>query len=142
MDRTITVIDAAAALVLLLGWWVALANYSTLPSRIPTHFNFKGQADNYGPPWMILLLPAISTVVCAVIYYTTSASFAGGRIPVGALVPMHVLMLEISILFAYLAWRTVEISFDRASGIGNFAVLVIVLAAVLTVAWLNLAKKR
>jgi uncharacterized membrane protein len=34
-----------------------------MPESIPTHFNFKGEADDYGPRLTLFLLPAIASVI-------------------------------------------------------------------------------
>jgi len=49
--------------VLLLTWLVAAMEYPTLAPRIPIHFNFKGEADNFGSAWNIFVPAGISTVL-------------------------------------------------------------------------------
>ena len=46
---------------LLLVW----TNISSLPSRIPTHFDSAGRANGWGPPSTLWLLAAIQVLVCA-----------------------------------------------------------------------------
>ena len=45
------------ALVLLIG--MVLYYFPSLPDRIPTHFNLKGEADGWGNKLMLFTLPAI-----------------------------------------------------------------------------------
>lgn len=47
-----------ALLCLLLA--VTVVRLPFLPEKIPTHFNFAGQADAYGGKWAALLLPVIA----------------------------------------------------------------------------------
>lgn len=53
-----------AALAITLATSVALvAGYSRLPEQIPTHFNFSGEADQWGPKSDIWILIAIFTAI-------------------------------------------------------------------------------
>ncbi|SFE90355.1 DUF1648 domain-containing protein [Thermoflexibacter ruber] len=49
------------ALVLLIG--LAILSYFQLPETIPTHFNFKGEADDFGRKETIFILPALGAIV-------------------------------------------------------------------------------
>src|ERR1700683_1308684 len=43
--------------------------YFHLPAVVPTHWNWRGQADGYGPPWMdALLLPAIGWLIMSLLF--------------------------------------------------------------------------
>ena len=56
-------LEAIALIVLLfnLGFTAyALWGPNALPARIPTHFDLTGQADGFGTPRMLLLLPLIA----------------------------------------------------------------------------------
>lgn len=44
-------------------WIITLTQYSSLPSTIPLHFNFKGEIDSYGSKSTLFILPAVMTVV-------------------------------------------------------------------------------
>ncbi|RYY96250.1 MAG: DUF1648 domain-containing protein [Chitinophagaceae bacterium] len=62
--RTVTRMAGIMGWVLLLATWVAvLIGYTSLPARIPIHFNARGAADNYGPRASIWLLLALLTGV-------------------------------------------------------------------------------
>ena len=50
-------------LAVVLIWGITLVNYSQLPDKIPTHFNFSGDADGFGHKATILLLPLIATIL-------------------------------------------------------------------------------
>ncbi|RKP48022.1 DUF1648 domain-containing protein [Cohnella endophytica] len=61
-----------ATLLLLIGTIVYLAvNWESLPSRIATHFNGKGEADGWGSKWTLWILPAISAVLYAGLTWLT-----------------------------------------------------------------------
>lgn len=57
---------------LAITWIVTLTQYSSLPSTIPIHFNFKGEIDNYGSKSTLFLLPAIITVVVLLLTFLTT----------------------------------------------------------------------
>ena len=42
---------------------VVAIKYSSLPERIPTHFNIRNEVDNYGSKSTILVLPLIGSVI-------------------------------------------------------------------------------
>lgn len=44
-------------------WIYCIKAYRILPETIPTHFNFKGEADGYGSPASLFTLPSIATAI-------------------------------------------------------------------------------
>jgi uncharacterized membrane protein len=60
LDR---VLEAVAIGGVLFGVYIVLLGWSGLPATIPTHFDASGNADDWGPKYMIWLLPAISVVM-------------------------------------------------------------------------------
>ncbi len=68
LEFTITdkVVELISLILLILLWVIALINFSSLPSAIPSHFNFAGKIDSYGSRGTIFLLPAIGTAIYAV----------------------------------------------------------------------------
>lgn len=44
-------------------WVITIWNYSALPETIPTHFDFKGDADHFGGKGHILELPIVAAVL-------------------------------------------------------------------------------
>ncbi len=59
-DKTLEALAIAGIISL---WVVVLLKYSTLPERIPTHFNIKNEVDGYGAKDTIFILPIIGSVV-------------------------------------------------------------------------------
>ncbi|MFC4307064.1 DUF1648 domain-containing protein [Cohnella boryungensis] len=57
--NTLTFLTIACGIVYLLMQW------SSLPDRIPIHFNGKGEADGWGSKWTLTALPLIGVVLCA-----------------------------------------------------------------------------
>jgi uncharacterized membrane protein len=63
MTITDRFLESASWLLLAFLWALSAYYYSSMPETIPTHFNFKGEADDYGPRLTIFLLPAIASVI-------------------------------------------------------------------------------
>ena len=56
-------LEAIAILGIISLCLLAFVSYSSLPDSIPTHFNIKGQADDWGSKASIFLLPGISLLL-------------------------------------------------------------------------------
>lgn len=56
-------LERAALALLLFLWAYTLYDYFTLPETIPTHFNARGEPDDYGSKATLLLLPVIGSVI-------------------------------------------------------------------------------
>ena len=57
--------DRLAWMGLLFLWIYTLIHYSQLPDTIPSHYNFKGEVDDFGSKRIMWILPGILTVVVA-----------------------------------------------------------------------------
>ena len=85
---------------------------------------------------MIFLTPLISTGIFALNYWVLER-FRGGRpIPPGMKTAQHVLLLEMSVIFAYITWRIGEVAFGRARGLGAWFLPVTLLAVFATCGWM------
>jgi len=60
MDK---IIEMIGWMILLIIWILTLLNFTKMPDTIPIHFNFSGQADNFGSKWTILTFPVFGTVL-------------------------------------------------------------------------------
>jgi uncharacterized membrane protein len=63
LAKTDKVLQNLSWIFLTLIWLMTIFIYQTLPNKIPTHFNFKGSADNFGSKEEIFILPIIGTVL-------------------------------------------------------------------------------
>ncbi len=124
-----------------------------LPAKIPTHFNAAGQADGWGTPGMLWLLPIIAGIIFALM--TAVARYPGafhfpGRTHPAARMQMEAMALsmigwlkaEVMGLFAWVQGQTLRLA---RSGEGTLpflflpAVLVVVFG---TIAWHVAAMRR
>ena len=69
MDRKTLLIWLNIGL-LILAWIMALSSYDSLPERIPTHFNFKGQPNAWGEksPYIFFMLPVVQSLIVLLIF--------------------------------------------------------------------------
>jgi uncharacterized membrane protein len=137
----IILIDSLAIVVLILGWWIAFGNYPQLPETIPAHFGLSGEADGWGRRWMIFLLPAIGTVIFTIEYLVFNFGMvrASRPVPEAAKIPLHLLLLELTVIFTYVTWRMSENAFGRVRGLGVWFLPVTLLAVFATCGWMWLA---
>lgn len=56
-------LDVAAIIGLMFIWIYTFLHFNQLPETIPTHFNIKGEIDNYGSKYTLWILPAVITFV-------------------------------------------------------------------------------
>src|SRR5262245_19577295 len=119
--------DSLSIVFLILSWWIAISSYPRLPEAIPVHFGIKGEPDRWGGRWMIFLLPAFQSMIFAMQYLIFNYVDIGASKPTPEAMkpPLHLLMVELQVLFAYLTWRTSEIAFERAKGLGSLFLPVI-----------------
>ncbi len=138
----IVLIDSLAAVCLILTWWVAFSSYPRLPERIPVHFGLSGEADGWGGRWMIFLMPIVASAIVALDWFIfTRLEGSAKSSPAAMKLPLHLMMLELTALFAYINWRMSEVAFERAKGLGVWFLPVVLLAIMGTSAWMIVAGK-
>ncbi len=135
----IILLDSLTLIFLVLGWWCALASYPKLTETIPVHFGLSGEADGWGGRWMIFLMPVIATLIAAVDWFLFMRLEGSPKMPAAMKLPLHLMMLELTLLFSYITWRMSEVAFERAKGLGIWFLPVTMLAIMGTSAWMILA---
>jgi uncharacterized membrane protein len=141
--------------ILILAWYLAVANYPSLPEQIPMHFNAGGSVDSWGSPSSIfmgpvlglffyLLLTLISIMFCFVPDPKKLINLPGQRLdklsPGSAQKLIKVIsrslfglkILELALVL-YIVYITIEIAFNRAQQMGVW--FLFILAAVLALAF-------
>ncbi len=63
MRKYLEAISLTALAILLWITWAALYGPRALSGPIPTHFDLAGRPNAYGPPQMLLVLPAVALVL-------------------------------------------------------------------------------
>jgi uncharacterized membrane protein len=135
---SVNLIDALSVVVLILGWRLALSVYPRLPERVPVHFGLRGEADRWGGRWMIFLIPLVSTAIVALDYWIFEYVSPGSPrpIPPEMRTPLHLLLLELSVIFTYITWRMSEVAFGGARGLGGWFLPVALIAVFATCGWM------
>src|SRR5262245_30336931 len=118
----VKLIDGLSVVVLILGWWIALSVYPSLPERVPVHFGVTGEADRWGGRWMIFLMPLVGAAVIAFGYWLFEYLSPGSPRPIPPVLrmPLHLLPLILGGIFTYITWRMSEVAFGRARGLGGW----------------------
>ena len=62
-NQTDEIIELAGWVLIVILWGLTLYSYTTLPDKIPTHFNMAGQADKWSSRNAFFVLPVVGTVV-------------------------------------------------------------------------------
>ena len=150
MDSDRLIVDVLAGLGVLANALVVLPRYSTLPDRVPIHFDLRGRADNWGPRWTLVAFLVMSAGIQVLMGWigrsdaqsdalrATSES-AARQARLGVLL-IDVLRVEFAWLFASLGWKTVDVARGKSPGIGWPIMVAILAVGVLTpVVWVVLA---
>jgi uncharacterized membrane protein len=56
-------LDTASAVLLIAMWVFTIYSFIEMPETIPTHYNLKGEVDDYGSKMTILILPFITSIL-------------------------------------------------------------------------------
>lgn len=141
--------DLLALLGLVLSMVPTAYAWPHLPERVPTHFGASGQPDGWGPKAMLLLLPAISAVMYAVL--TVAARYPhtfNYLVPItaenaeaqyrNAVTMLRAMKAEMTCLLGYLTWQSVQVALGRSAGLGDWflpVTLVVVFGTVAHFLW-------
>jgi uncharacterized membrane protein len=122
--------------LILLGFGLAAAYYSTLPDRIPAHFDQWGKPDRYGSKAGIFILPTLNLLITAALLSLT-------RVPhkLNYLTPItaenaeneyrkgRVLLLSLGLivggLLLFLNWSIIRVGLSESAGLSNWIWLII-----------------
>jgi uncharacterized membrane protein len=153
MRKTLEILALVAFAVLCWLTWAALYGPSRLPDRVPTHFNAAGQADAWGAPAGMILLPAVA----AALYLLMSivARFPGAfhypvratrlniiRLESIALAMIAWLKLELMCLFALLQWAFIQAARSGSGRIFPMILPLFIVAIFGTIGWCFVAMFR
>lgn len=144
--------------LLALAIYIALSNYSTLPDKIPIHFNSQGVPDDWANKNWVFLYPGLSAFVY-ILLTILNVLFAIMKNPMSLInLPkqwkaslnapqieklrlvlnryLFVLKMVIEGLVLYLLYISIQIALDLASNLG--VLFFVLILAVLTIAFLML----
>ena len=135
-----------AGVVFLMALWIWVwTSYKDLPNEIPTHYNFKGEADSFGGKATIFLLPAIATFLFVVMtivnryphhfnYLTKITEDNALHQYTIATRMIRTLKTVIVWIFGILAYKTIR--YDGGdSGFGAWALMILLGSVFITLIW-------
>lgn len=93
--------------------------YPILPDRIPIHWNFRGEADGWGPKGMIFLGPSLIMVGWALLNILPKLSPKQFDID-SFRATFNLIMFIVSAMFAFLALVIIQATLNRGFDIGKW----------------------
>lgn len=153
MRKYLEAISLTALALLLWITWVALYGPHALTGPIPTHFDLAGHPNAYGPPQMLLVLPAVALILYLLIT-VVSRNPAVFNYPVRvtpknrlrlqelALNMIAFLKAETVILFALIQYQTIDSARNLHSSLQQSLMLTGIAVIFSTIALHILAMRR
>jgi uncharacterized membrane protein len=140
------VLEAIAIGGILIGVFLVIRGWSGLPVTIPTHFDATGNADGWGPKYMILLLPSISVVMIPLMLFLRRFPWLTNTLVQiteenaehqYALIVrlLSVLACVISLLFLSLVYDTIAIAGGGTSLLGSWFMPAFIIPIVGSLLW-------
>lgn len=125
-DKVLELAGIAATLAFII---LPFAYYGDLPDEIPTHFGFRGMPDGFGNKGSIWGLPIIGIILYIGLsllnYFVVLKNKPNSRSKYGEPVAqesilrlMQVIKLMLSTAFAFIIWKTIQVSLGNAEGLG------------------------
>jgi hypothetical protein len=127
-------LEALALLFLLAGLMLPLVQWSSLPERIPSHFNILGRPDRWGGRWVFIGFGCLQMFIYGMftVQGHTLDYLTGSGLPFNA-VSFLLLWTKLVIegLFLYLIWTMIRVA--RAQAEKANVVLMLLFSALLVV---------
>lgn len=139
-------IGLLALLLLGLQVYLIIQYWADLPERLPTHYNFRGEPDDYGSKTSILSLPLIGLGLFVMMTFV-ALNPQSMNMPVRVTDEnreqvyakgvrfVHILRFLISFLFAYLLWGTISVGMGWQSQLDNRALVGFLGLLAVTMIW-------
>lgn len=115
-------------ILIILLWIFSIYCYIIFPDNIPTHFNFRGEPDNYSNKASLFILAIIGTFVFSVLSFarkfpqhqsSNSSKHQNGQLQLHE-VFLNYLRCFIMFLFIYIIFSTHQIVIHQASGLSSW----------------------
>ena len=124
-----TAAEAIAAIGLLVSLVLIIWVWHSLPEQIPTHFGAVGKPDGWGPKGFTVAVPLTAFFLWVGLTilgrYPNALGYPVSISQANALYQYRLMMwilvvskIEVTWLFTYITWKTVQVSFAKAEGLG------------------------
>lgn len=118
-----------SVLEVLITWLYLVVSWSELPEKIPTHFDLLGRADSWGGRGAILIAPIFMSVLYIILtipsrfpesfnYIVNITEENARRQYQNARTLIVWLRTEITFMFLYLEWQSIQVSINKSIGLG------------------------
>ena len=140
------VIELMSITLLVLMWYYVIIEFAELPETIATHFNARGEADDYSSKMILWFLPVLSTVTYAgllmftryphlhnyMVNITEDNALKNYRFSIRVLRVVNFLCV---LLFTYIVYKMIQGAKDNYASLGTaFIVIVIGISILLPIA--------
>jgi|SRR5690606_143760 uncharacterized membrane protein len=141
----LSILIVVGVLFTIIGVW------SNIPERIPIHYGFSGEADNYGNKSMlIILLVVITTVYASVLlssklqksHFLSDNDEKGIKLYKNDRLMRIFIGLESVIIMAVIEIKTILISLGKAENLGNYTVPLIIALIFFTILFFYLRSRK
>jgi hypothetical protein len=113
----------------LITWLYLIVSWPGLFHKIPTHFNFLGRADSWGGRGSVLIAPIFMSVLYIILtvtsrfpesfnYMVNITEENARRQYQNARTFIVWLKTEITFMFLYLEWQSIQVSISKSIGLG------------------------
>ena len=122
-------LDLICAIIFLANLVYLLAEWSHIPSQVPTHFNALGEADAWGNKGSLLILPFISVILWGGLHalerYPHSFNYLIQITPENAerqyknaRLMLNLMKNQMVLLFIYISYASIQVAKGESSGLG------------------------
>ncbi|WP_321476675.1 DUF1648 domain-containing protein [uncultured Paludibaculum sp.] len=111
-------LEACAAFFLLAGLLYPLTQWGTLPERVPSHFNFRGEPDRWAGRWIFGWFTVLEVFLYGMFSYQGhSLDYLLGAAQTLSAFTLLILWTKVVLtgLFAYLNWTIVRVARAQAA---------------------------
>ncbi|WP_054950689.1 DUF1648 domain-containing protein [Numidum massiliense] len=150
LEKTLNIISLIFFLAILV---YLIARWSAIPDKIPTHFNFKGEADRWGNKGSIWLLPIVGVFPWVIMTFfekvphmlnfpTKITEENAERQYKNCRLMINVLKNEILLLFVYLIYTTERVACGHRETIGTWTIPIILIVTLGSLAFFTVRSIR
>ena len=140
-------LEGLAWSLLLLLIIIPFLYYNQLPDQIPSHFNGRGNPDNYSNKASIFIMPGIGLVVFLLLHFLSNKENLQSstyrklsqeeleKARIQSRKVLNVFKIIIPTFFIYITYSTIQIALGEITGLGNYFLFVFMAVIFGTIAY-------